>query len=801
MSDFFRELRYAARSLKNNRGFTIVAVLTLALGLGANTAVFSVLNAVLLRPLPYHAPEQLAILWTELPTQGLREGRSAFGDIEAWRAHSTTFSDIAAGDPVRVTLFGATEAEQITVHRVTPNYFTLLGVPPSLGRTFSTGEADERQRLVVISHNFWQARFGGSRDAIGATLVIDTLPSRVIGVMPADFLDDSDAWEPHTLFPDWEALRTARGAGSWLVVARLRPGATFQQAQTEMSAIARRLDEASAGAPPRGISVMPLSLHVTGAHTRSALWMLTGAVLLVLLMAVANIAGLSLARSAGREREIAIRAALGASQRRIVRELLIESVTLAVISGLAGVAVAWAGIRVILWLRPAGLARLDDAALDSLTLGWMLALSLVSGVLIGLAPALTATTRNLKPAFQEGGRSASGGAAARRVRRVLVAAEFALAVVLLAGAGLLTRSLINVQQVDPGFRPERVLSLQLASPGFPNVAQRVDFFEAARARARAVAGVEHAAIASEFFIGGSPERTVTVDAGDRGTPERLRFRSDEITPEFFETVGARLLSGRAFNSTDGTNAPKVAIVNEEMARRLWPGRDPVGRRFKVGAPDPDNPWFTVVGVAGNMRRQSLERAPLAQMFEPLAQNPSRLVTLLVRTSRDPRQVMPAVQASVRQVTKDAPVYGVTTLEDRLGVLGAQRRFQTSLLIAFAAIALALSAVGLYGLVRYGVATRRREIGIRIAIGAEARDIVRMMLGEGLMLSAAGLAVGLAGALLLSRFLSSLVFGISATDPVTFTGVSALLTGVAWAACYLPARRAARLDPVSALKYE
>jgi predicted permease len=800
MGGFVRDLRYAFRGLRQHRAFTAIAVLTLALGIGANTAVFSVLNAVLLRPLPYESPEQLAMLWSEIPTQGLREGRTAYGDVDEWRRQSKTLADIAVFDSTRLTLNAAAGVEQISVGRVSPNYFSVLGVRPSYGRVFTAAEAEERQRVALISHAFWRTRFGGSMDALGATIVLDQAPTRIIGIMPEEFrIDDNDVWEPHTLFPDWEALRVARGAGFWSVIARVRPGVTFEQAQTELSAIALRMNRESEASVQRGISVVPLTLHVTGARTRLALWMLTGAVSFVLLMAVANIAGLSLARSAGRDREIAIRSALGATQGHIVRQLLIESVTLSVVSGIAGLAVAVGGIRVILALRPA-VARLDEVSLDPVTFGWTLAISVLSGVLIGLAPAVTATRRNLKPAFQDGGRGASGGAVTRRIRRVLVAAEFALAIVLLVGAGLLTRSLVNVQHVDPGFAPERVLSLQLASPLFPSTTQRVAYFERALAQASAVPGVESAAIASEFFVGGNPERAITVEGSTRG-PERVRFRSDEITPRFFETVGTPLVKGRIFSAADGTNGPKVAIINEAMARRLWPGQDPVGRRFRPGAPTAGNPWFTVVGVVGDMRRQSLEQDPLPQMFEPLAQNPSRLVTLVARTSMDPRHALGAVQAAVRQVARDAPVYGATTLEDRLGVLSAQRRFQTSLLLAFALIALVLAAVGIYGLIRYSVATRTREIAIRMAVGAEARDILRMIVGEGMSLSLVGLMLGLAGALALTRFLSSLVFGVSTTDPATFVAVSVVLTAVAAAACYVPARRAARLDPVVALKYE
>lgn len=799
MRGFGQDFRYALRGLRKNLSFTTIAVLTLALGIGANTAVFSVLNAVLLRPLPFEAPEQLAVLWSEVPTQGIREGRTAYADAEEWRALSKSFADMAFWEPVRLTLTSEAGAEQITVIRVTPNYFSLLGVQPSHGRVFSAAEADERQRVALISHQFWQTRFGGSLDAIGATIVLDKRPSRIIGIMPAE-LGDCDAWEPHTMFPNWDALRQARGAGPWFVMGRLRPGVTLQQAQTEMDAIAHRLGEERGERAPRGISVMPLTRHMTGSATRTALWMLTAAVSFVLLMAIANVAGLSLARSAGREREIAIRSALGASQVRIVRQLLIESVTLTAIAGLASLFVAIASLRIILSMSPGGVARLDDVRLDPTALGWTIGLSVLSGILVGLVPAITTLRRSLKPSFDEGGRGASGSAATQRVRRVLVAAEFALAIMLLVGAGLLTRSLLNVQQVDSGFNPEGVLILALASP-FAGDAQRVNYFERVLERARGVAGVESAAIASEFFIGGNPEQTITVEGGTRAASERVRLRRDEISSGFFETVGTPLLRGRSITAVDGPNAPRVVVINDVMARRLWPGQDAIGRRFKLGPADSSAPWFTVVGVVRDMRRQGPEHDPIPQMFESLAQNPSRLVTLLVKTSTDRAQMMGTVQAAVRQVEKDAPVYGVTTLEDALGRFHAQRRFQTSLLIAFSLIAVLLAAIGIYGLIRYSVATRMREIGIRIAVGAERGDIFRMILREGLALSLTGVALGLVGAVWLGQLLSGLVFGITVTDPATFVAVSVLLTAVAAAACYAPARRAARIDPVAALKYE
>lgn len=800
MRGFTQDFRYATRGLRSNPGFTTIAVFTLALGIGANTAVFSVLNAVLLRPLPFQAPEQLAMLWSEAPTQGVREGRSAYTDAEEWRARSRSFADMAFSESVRLPLTGAAGTEMITVGRVTPNYFSLLGVQPLHGRVFSAAEADARERVALISHGMWHTRFGGSLDVIGATIVIDRRPSRIIGVMPEPFERGSDVWEPHTLFPDWEVMRRARGAGPWFVLGRLRSGVTFEQAQEEMSAIARHIGEARGDRVPRGISVMPLTHHVTRSTTRAALWMLSAAVCFVLLIAMANIAGLSLARSAAREREIAVRTALGASRFRIVRQLLIESVTLAVISGGASLLVAIAALRLILSMGPAGVARIDEVRLDAAAFGWALGLSLLSGILIGLVPAMTTLRRSLKPAFQEGGRGASSGAMARQIRRVLVAGEFAFAIMLLVGAGLLTRSLVNVQRVDPGFRTEGVLTVQLASP-FAETARRVNYFERVVEQARNVAGVERAAIASEFFIGGNPEQTLTLEDRTRAAVERVRLRRDEISPGFFEIVGTPVLRGRSISPADGPNAPRVAVLNDVMAQRLWPGQDAVGKRFKFGAADSTGPWFTVVGIVRDMRRQGPEHEPIPQMFESLAQNPSRLVTLLVKTSAEPAGVMGPLQAAIRQVEKDAPVYGVTTLDESLGRFQAQRRFQTSLLLTFALIALVLAAIGIYGLVRYSVAMRMREISIRIAVGAQRSDILRMILREGLTLSLVGLVIGLAGAAAIGRLLSGLVFGVTPTDPTTFVVVSVVLTLVAVTACYFPARRAARIDPVAALKYE
>jgi predicted permease len=801
LEDLARDLRYALRALRKSPAFTTAAAATLALAIGTNTAMFSVLNAVLLRPLPYRSPEQLVMLWTEDPTQNLREGRSALWDVEQWQSQSHSFADMATFDAMSTTLTGADGAEQIVGASISPNLLLLLGVQPVQGRSLSTEEAEQQQRLVLISHRFWQARFGGSKDAVGATIVLDAVPSQIIGVLPADFQIarlDADVWKPHTRSEG----QSVRGGDTWFVVGRLQPTVTFEQAQAEMSAIARRLnDQLPAAERNRGISVVPLSLYMVGPESRLALWMLGGAVFCVFLIAAANVTSLSLARSAARGREMAVRAALGARAGRIVRQLLTESVLLAAVSGLIGTLLALIGIRLIRAFGPGDLPRLNEMSLDLRVLGWASAISVLGGILVGLAPAIATLRRDLRPPGEEGGRSVSGGAATRRIRRALVVAEFALAIVLLAGAGLLVRSWWYVNSIDPGFRPERVLVMELSNPTtFSVPAQRTDLYHRVLEQIQAVPGVENAGIIGDLFIANTREQVLTVERDDATLSERLRFRTDEVSADFFKAIGTPLLRGRFFSIGDGPDAPLVAIINDAMARRSWPAHDPVGRRFKFGPRDSDRPWYTVVGVVTDMRRQGLEREPVPQMFVSLAQNPPRSVDIFIRTSSDdPLAMAGALRAAVRRVEKNAPIYGVAPLEQQLGTYLTQRRFQTSLLTGFSVVALLMAAVGIYGLIQYSIATRTKEIGLRMAIGAHAGDICRMIIGEGLTLSLTGLALGLVGAWWLGRAGSSLLFGVTASDPLTFTTVSLLLTAVATAACYFPARRAIKVDPIVALR--
>jgi putative ABC transport system permease protein len=796
LDDLRRDVRGGSRALRRSPAFTITAAATLALAIGSSTAIVSILIAVVFRPVPYASPERLAMVWTEDPSQSLREGRSALGDVGAWRTGSRSFADMATFDSIAMTWSAAEGAEQIGGGSMAPNLLPLLGVTPIRGRRFSTEDAEQRQQ-VLVSHRFWQTRLGGSDDAVGATIVINGRPNQIIGILPADFRIarlDADVWVPH-------AMSGGRGGGTWFVIGRLRPGVTFEQAQAELGALARRLNAILPAADRnRGVSVVPLSLDLLGRESRMALWMLGGAVFCVFLIAVANVTSLSLARSVERAREMAVRAALGASGGRIVRQLLTENVLLALASGLLGTLLAVACIRLVRAFGPRTLPGVDETALDLRALGAALAISLTAGILVGLAPAISTLRRHLRAAGQAGARRVSGGVATRRIRRGLVVAEFALAIVLLVGAGLLVRSWWNVTAVDPGFRPERVLIMELSTPPAFTVPQRSDLYDRVLEQMQAVPGVENAGIIGDLFIDNSREQLVTIERSDGTVSERLRLRGDEVSADFFKAAGTPLLNGRFFAIADGGDAPPVAIVNESMARRAWPGGDPVGRRFKLGPPQSERPWLTVVGVVTDMRRQGPEREAIPQMFVSLAQNAPGSVDILIRTSSDdPLAMAGALRAAVRRVERNVPIYGVSPLEQRFGTYMTQRRFQTFLLASFSVVALLLTAVGIYGVVQYSVATRTQEIGLRQAIGAPTAAIFRMVLGEGLMLSVIGLVLGLLGALALGRVASSLLFGVTASDPVTFMAVALVLVAVALAASYVPARRAMTVDPIVALR--
>jgi putative ABC transport system permease protein len=801
----WQDLRFSARMLFKQRGFTAMAALTLGLGIGANITIFSVVNAVLLRPLPYPDSDRLIFLWSAAPEQNISERASAYANFSEWRAQNTSFEDLAAFDPTVVTLTGVAEPEQVMSMRASANLFPLLGVAPMLGRTFTADEERQKARVVVLSHGLWQRRFGASPNVLGQTLEIDGVGSQVIGVMPERFRSGKETpiWEPHTLFPDWEAQKAQRGAGSWQVVGRLKPQVSLAQAQVEMSAIAQRLEQAFPAANKGlGVNLVPLQLQYTGSNVRLALWMLFGAVALVLLIACANVANLMLARGITREREMAIRLALGAGRMRLMRQLLTESALLSLLGGAVGLLIASWGIRAILSFSPPNIRNLDSVTIDTRALAFTTVVALLTSLLFGLAPALKISQTRPGAALKEG-RNASGGASGRRMRSILLITEFSLAVLLLAGAGLLLRSFSKLQAVDPGFDPARALLIQLTPARNSAADQWRVFYQQVSERIAALPGVEAAGLTSEIFIGGNPDGLITIEGGapDGSATARIPFRGDVISQGLLETLRVPLRKGRFFNAHDSQAAVPVTIINETMARRFWPGEDALGKRFKIGPAQSTNPWLTVVGVVGDMRRQSLERQPIAQIFQPYLQSPERRLILLIRATGEPIRLAPVVRSEIRALDKTVLVNGIATLESQLDQRVAERRFQTWLLALFSALALLLAAVGVYGLMSYTVTQSAREFGIRMALGARPRDVVRLVVGRGLALSATGVVIGLAAAFALTRVLAGLLFGVTATDPTTFLVAPLVLLLVALLACFAPAWRATKVDPMVALRHD
>jgi putative ABC transport system permease protein len=801
--EMFQDLRYGVRMLIKHPSFTVVAVLTLALGIGANITIFSVVNAVLLRPLPYPDADRLVYLWSEAPAQNIRERASTYGNVADWREQNKSFEDLAAFDPTVVTLTGAAEPEQVMSVRASANYFPLLGVAPMLGRTFTDDEEQQKVRVVVLSHGLWQRRFGASPDILGQTLEIDGLSSQVIGVMPEHFRSGKETpiWEPHTLFPDWEAQKAQRGTGSWQVVGRLKPQVSLAQAQVELNTIAQRLEQAFPVANKGlGVNLVPLQLQYTGSNVRLALWMLFGAVALVLLIACTNVANLMLARGIAREREMAIRLALGAGRMRLIRQLLTESALLSLLGGAVGLLIASWGIRALLSFSPPNIRNLDSVTVDTRVLAFTTIVALLTSLLFGLAPALKISQTQPGAALKDG-RSASGGISGRRLRSLLLITEFSLAVLLLAGAGLLLRSFSKLQAVDPGFDPAQVLLAQLTPARNGTADQWRIFYQQLSERIAALPGVEAAGLTSEIFISGNPDGLITIEGASPESSDlaRIPFRRDVISEGLFETLRVPLRKGRFFNAQDNQAAVPVTIINETMARRFWPGEEALGKRFKLGPAQSTNPWLTVVGVVGDMRRQSLERQPIAQVFRPYLQSSERRLILLIRTTGEPAQLASLVRNEIRALDKTVLVNGIATLESQLDQRVAERRFQTWLLALFSALALLLAAVGIYGLIHQSVALRTREIGTRMALGAQSRDVLWLIVRQGMGLAFCGIGIGLLAAFGLTRVLTGLLFGVTATDPTTFIATPVLLLLVALLACYLPARRATKVDPMVALR--
>ncbi|HEX8190136.1 MAG TPA: ABC transporter permease [Pyrinomonadaceae bacterium] len=813
MRTLLQDVRYAARTLSRQPGFAAVAVLTLALGIGANTAIFSVIDAALLRSLPYREPGRLVHLWESKRSRDFERREASYPDFLDWRAQGPeVFDGLAGYVPRAATLADAGEATRARGAAVTANFFDLLGVKAAAGRTFVADEdGPEAARVVVISHGLWGRRFGGERSAVGREVTLDGRAYTVVGVLPAEFsfapLGDAEVWTPLATPPDVAARRYQH----WLkVVGRLRRGVSLEAAQAHLAAVAARVERDDPGAHAGvGLRAVPLQEEFVG-PVRPVLFVLLGAVGFVLLIACANVANLLLARAAARQKEVAIRAALGASRWRVVRQLLTESVLLSLAGGAAGLVLALWGVELLVALIPAAqLAQMPY--LQSLSPGrdvllFACGLSLLTGVLFGLTPALTASRADLQGALKEGGRGGTASRASRRLRDLLVVAEVALALVLLVGAGLLMKSFVTMLGVDPGFDTRNLLTMRVALPpsryGEGDKAAR--FYEEALRRVSAVPGVRGAALTSNLPLAGDGG-TGTPQVVGRQTPaaELTEAHLRTVSANYFGVLGIPLVKGRAFAERDDAQAPPVLLVNQTYAGRVFPGEDPLGRRvaFKFAG----DTQFEIVGVVGDEKVTSLDaRTTPVVYFHSRQDSYFDSAALVVRAdAADPLSLAPAVRAEVRALDPEVPVFAVQTLEQMVAGSRAAfvRRYPAYLTGVFACVALLLALVGIYGVVSYAVTQRTHEIAVRVALGARGRDVLRLVLGHGLLLALGGIAVGAAGALALTRLISGLLFGVSAADPSVYGLVALLLAAVALLACLAPARRAAKVDPMAALRYE
>jgi putative ABC transport system permease protein len=790
--------------LLKNPGFTLIAVLTLALGIGANTAIFSVINGVLLSALPYPQPEQLTMVWLDNRRQGIPDDITSYPNFVDWRDRNKTFQGMAGMTSSNVHLTGAGEPEEISAAIVSISFFQVMGVGPALGRGFTPEE--ERpgsDRVVILSHALWQRRFGGDPGILNKTISLSGITNTVVGIMPPGFQfpENTDMWRP--LAPN-DGMRSARFGFFLPVVGRLKPGVTRAQAQADLDVIANQIEQQFPDMAGYGVNVVPVLEQTVGAIRRT-LVILFLAVILVLLIACANVANLLLARASGRRREVALRAALGAGRWRIVRQLLTENMLLAALGGALGVLLAWWGLRLLVDLSPANIPRLENIRLDGHVLWFTLGLSLLTGLIFGLAPALQTTQLKLSETLKEGGRTGSGGRSARLIRGVLVVVEVAFTLVLLVGAGLLIRSFWRLQQVDPGFKTDNVLTLRLSLPRsrYTDGAQAVSFFERLQERLAALPGVASVSSTTDIMLQRlATSSTFTIENRPPDPSEQsLELPFDRVQPNYFQTMGIPLLQGRAFTAQDGRDSPRVAIVNETFVKRYFPNADPIGKRFTFGDGGPNARWIAIVGVVRDTKRQGVDQPIRIESWMPLAQSPARSMEVVLRTTGDPLALGNAAREAVWSIDRDLPIPRMQTVEQNLSTRVAQRRLNMLLLGLFASVALVLAAVGIYGVMNYTVTQRTNEIGIRVALGAQTRDVLRLVVGEGMILALLGVVIGLVMTFAFTRLMASLLFGVSASDPLTFAAIAALLFGVALLACWIPARRATEVDPMVALRYE
>jgi putative ABC transport system permease protein len=812
--DLFRDLRLAVRQALQNPGFTLAAVVTLGLGIGAATAIFSLVDAILLRPLPFQDQDRLVSLWGAMKQRGRELVEVSLHDYGDWRAHNQVFSDLAlvATNDSDVALTGLDEPLHVRVRLTSDNLFRVLGAKALLGRTFLPGQDDKPgTNVVLLSHGFWQRHFGSDPGVVGRQVLLDGDPHVVVGVMPRDFHypDDAELWSTlsglYAAAPRLDDLRIFHAVG------RLEPGVSLEQARQDLSRVSAQM-ERERPVTNQGYSsqLLPLTHEILG-DTRPALLLLLAAVGLLLLIACANVAGLLLARAASRQKETAIRTALGASRARLIRQLLTESLLLALCAAGLGLLLAWAGLRVLAAVGPGDVPRLDEVALDGRVIGFSLLAALATAALFGLAPALQTVSPDLSTALKEGGKS-SASRHTSRLRNLLVAGEVALALVVLVMAGLVLRSFAELQRTDLGFRPRNLLTFRLTLYGtrYPDDHAWANLFQSVLERVRALPGVEGAALVLlrplsgpigwdyDFHVEGqTPDQQATNPTSNH----------ERVSPGYFATMGIPLLQGRDFAATDLPGSQLVVIVNKSTAERFWPGQSPIGKRLRWGRnTQADAPWLTVVGVVGDARYREIE-AVRPDLYVPFAQDPHWAMDVVVRTtspgSNDPLRLARPVAEAVRSIDPGLPVANLTTLEREISDTVARPRLRTLILSLFAGLSLTLAAVGLYGIIAWSVAQRGQEIGIRMALGADRGRVQRLVLAQGLGLTLAGLAAGLAAAAAVAAtgWLGDLLYNVAPTDLLTFAVVPLLLVAVALLASLLPARRATRIDPLVVLRAE
>ena len=811
MTAIFQDVRVAVRTMLRTPALSLAALVALALTVGANTAIFSVVDAVLFRPLPYHRPDTIVTAFESWQDKGFPQLGVLPSDYAEWRRQSTSFDQLAASWAVDVNLTGTGDAERIHGARVSSSLFPALGVPPAFGRGFA--EVEDRSgapRSAILSDGLWRRRFGASRNVLGRTIEVDGQPCTIVGVMPRGFTFSVDwkltglsttpveLWLPLALRPE-----EADNGFDLTVVGRLKPGVTVAQADDDLKRIDRRLGDQEP--VRRGVGAAVTALHdLLTREIRPAVLALAAAVGLVLLVTCANVASLLLARASSRRREMAIRAALGAGRLRVLRQLAVEGLVLAGGAGVLGLGLALAGTRLLAIYAPPAALHAGPIEVNPRVLAFMLAVTACSGVACAMAPAASVWRAGLDAILRQAGRGASAGLAAVRVQRWLVVTEIALALVLVVGSGLLINSFVRLVSIDPGFSPRGLASLHLSLPGsrYPTGERQVAFYADLLARARSLPEIAEIGAVSEPPLASGREVFYTVE-GEPAADERQApvATSRAVAGDYFRVAGIALRRGRLLTEADNASAPRVAVVDESFARRHWPGGDAIGRRVREGTTAANKPWLTVVGVVGSVRQYGLAADAKPGMYVPFLQSPRREMTLLVRARSAGMTVAPAVRGVVAQIDRDQPVDRVQTMDEAIGTTLAPQRFSASLLTGFAALALLLAAVGVYGLMSYTVAARTREIGVRVALGAQPRQVLRLVLRQGFALAGAGLALGCAAALATTRLLASQLYGVASTDAPTFAVACVVLLGAALLACYVPARRASRIDPVLTLRQD